>query len=98
MCQQAVEKYLKAIICQEMNITPPRTHSLISLSDLIDARIEESQRQLLMTLTEYYLNNRYPDVKVSLARHMTLPVAKKLLQSTEGFLRWLKERYSIPNG
>ena len=96
MCQQSIEKYLKAIICQEMGITPPRTHNLISLADLIDARIEDAQRALLVLLTEYYLNNRYPDVKVSLSEKTTRPVAKRIIKQTEEFVRWLDEQYQIP--
>lgn len=97
MCQQAVEKLLKGIICQELDILPPRTHNLISLADVIDARIADTQRILLSTLTEYYLNNRYPDVKMALSARMTKPVAEKLLRSTKEFLQWLMEQYAIPD-
>lgn len=96
MCQQAVEKCLKGIICQEMDITPPRTHNLISLVDLLDGPFDDAQRQLLQSLTEYYLNNRYPDVKADLARQMTAAVAKKLLKDTEGFRTCLEKTYKIP--
>lgn len=96
MCQQAVEKLLKGVICQELDITPPRTHSLVSLVDLIDARIDASQRQLLITLTEYYLNNRYPEVKAALSKKMTGAAAKHLCTATEEFIQWLSIAYEIP--
>lgn len=96
MCQQAVEKCLKAIICQEMGITPPRTHNLISLSDLLDGPVNEDQRKLLLALTEYYLNNRYPDVKADLSKQMNSGVATRLLKNTGDFLKWLEKTYKIP--
>lgn len=96
MCQQAVEKTLKGIICQELDVTPPRTHNLISLADLIDARIDEPQRHLLATLTDYYLNNRYPDVKAALSKKMTQTVARKMLSATEMLIQWFTEQYAIP--
>lgn len=95
MCQQAVEKFLKGIVCQEMDITPPRTHGLVSLVDLLDGRIDDAQRNLLTRLTEYYLNNRYPDVKLELSRRMTGPVAKTILTESEEFLQWLRKKFKI---
>ncbi|MBI2346285.1 MAG: HEPN domain-containing protein [Deltaproteobacteria bacterium] len=97
MCQQAVEKLLKAVICQEMDVTPPRTHNLIALGDLIDARMNDHQRGIMTALTEYYLNNRYPEVKVALARRLTGPVARQVLQGTEAIIQWLREQYRIPS-
>lgn len=97
MCQQAVEKLLKAVICQEMGITPPRTHNLIALSDLIDAHLDDTQRDFLTLLTEYYLNNRYPEVKLALSRRMTRSVAGRVLRDTESILQWFREKFEIPN-
>ena len=59
-CQQAIEKYLKALII-EKDIPMIKTHDLIKLNGLIkeieDTGIDE---QKLMVINEVYIESRYP--------------------------------------
>lgn len=60
-CQQAAEKYLKALL-QELGMAVPRTHDLGDLLDLLlphDATLRPLRRGLLF-LTQFAVDYRYP--------------------------------------
>ncbi|MFH1323538.1 MAG: HEPN domain-containing protein [Methanobacteriota archaeon] len=60
LCQQAVEKILKALYIKERQEEPPRTHSLRKLIELTD--MPDDALKLVAELDSYYLVLRYPDV------------------------------------
>jgi len=60
LCQQAVEKILKALYIKERHEEPPRTHSLRKLIELTD--MPNDALKLVAELDSYYLVLRYPDV------------------------------------
>lgn len=60
-CQQAAEKYFKAML-QELGISIPRIHNLTQLIDLLlpyDSTLRPLRRSL-KTLTRYAVEFRYP--------------------------------------
>src|SRR6058998_607465 len=60
-CQQAAEKYLKALL-QELGLPVPRTHNLEDLLDLLlphDSTLKGVRRSLT-TLTDFAVDYRYP--------------------------------------
>lgn len=60
-CQQAAEKYLKALL-QELGLAVPKTHNLNDLLDLLlprDATLEPLRRGL-RSLIRYAVEYRYP--------------------------------------
>jgi HEPN domain-containing protein len=60
-CQQAAEKYLKALL-QEQGVPVPRTHDLGDLLDLLlpyDAALRPLRRGLVF-LTQFAVDYRYP--------------------------------------
>lgn len=68
-CQQAAEKYLKALL-QETGLAVPRTHELEDLLDLLvphDATLATLRRGL-RSLTPYAVNFRYPGVRATTRR------------------------------
>ena len=61
-CQQAAEKYLKALL-QELGLVVPRVHDMGELLDLLlphDATLRRLQRGVLF-LTQFAVDYRYPD-------------------------------------
>ena len=60
LCQQGVEKILKALYIKERQEEPPRTHSLRKLIELTD--LPDDALKLVAELDSYYLVLRYPDV------------------------------------
>lgn len=60
-CQQAVEKYLKALL-QEGGLSIPRTHDLEDLHDLLAPAYPQLgvSKSRLGTMTDYAVGYRYP--------------------------------------
>lgn len=70
-CQQAAEKYLKALL-QESGAVVPKTHNLKDLLNLLlphDAALASLGR-ILQSLSRYAVDYRYPDMRAS-TRQMT---------------------------
>lgn len=59
MCQQAVEKALKALYIAQTGKFPPRIHSIERLADLTEMRSE--LEPALLELEDFYTTLRYPD-------------------------------------
>lgn len=59
LCQQALEKALKALYTAQTGQFPPRIHSIERLADLTDMRA--LLEQTLLDLEDFYVRLRYPD-------------------------------------
>ena|SRR5437879_2624797 len=90
-CQQAAEKYLKALL-QEKGLAVPRTHELEDLLDLLlphDATLAPLRRSL-RSLTPYAVNFRYPGVRATTRR------MQAALRLAERVRRELRARLGLP--
>lgn len=92
MCQQSVEKLLKAIYSQEKKIVPPRTHNLLYLVDVLRLDLTEPKKTFLGELNRFYLENRYPHEKKQLAQEIDNHQAANFLDKTKEFCQCLKQR------
>jgi HEPN domain-containing protein len=90
MCQQAVEKFLKAIIAQHGKENLP-IHNLNRLAELSELRGEltEGQIDLLAELTAYNIDARYGDYKESLSEVVDIQKAKLIYDRTVELFQWL---------
>ncbi len=95
MCQQAVEKYLKALICEKTDKMPPYVHNLTVLIQHLGIKLTERQLDLMDILSKYYLNTRYPVIKQKLAKNLDENSSLELLNKTEDFIKWLKKELKI---
>ena len=61
MCQQAIEKILKACFVKYHGVTPPYTHNLLRLIAELSWKDDIGDRRLetLETLNSYYIESRY---------------------------------------
>ncbi len=93
MCQQSVEKSLKAYItaCGEY---PYPIHDLYALAT--DAEIWDmltaEQRFFLRALTTYAIGARYPERKKKLFSLCNKEEAEKILRLSKEIVEWLKEK------
>jgi HEPN domain-containing protein len=90
MCQQAIEKLLKAIIAQHGKENLP-IHNLNRLAELAELRRELAAEQvdLLAELTAYNIEARYGDYKESLSEVVDTQKANALYAQTKGLFQWL---------
>lgn len=92
MCQQAVEKHLKGLICAKTGQMPPYVHNLTVLAEHLRLGLADAQLDLLDILSNYYINARYPVVKQRLARLLDKKESADMLRQTKDFIRWLQRR------
>ena len=71
MCQQAIEKMLKACATIKTGEFPPRIHNLARLAELAALDMTEEERELLERLSLYYLQSRYPPEIQTLAKKVS---------------------------
>jgi HEPN domain-containing protein len=68
MCQQSLEKLLKALVTAQTKEFPPRIHNLVRLAELINLECSQEEKILLERLSLYYLQSRYPPDVQALAK------------------------------
>lgn len=93
MCQQAVEKAIKALIATK-NVVPVPIHNLPELAmnaELWDT-LRAEQHIFLRALTTYAIEARYPERRYRLYQQCTKDEAERILRSTREMVAWLKER------
>lgn len=91
MCQQAIEKLIKGIICKKKSETPPYSHRLVALLETAQIAADDRYLDLLDLLTGYYINARYPEKKQELARNLDKKKTASILSRTEECFQWLRK-------
>jgi HEPN domain-containing protein len=92
MCQQAIEKILKALYVQKRNELPPRTHNLLYLVDIVAITLEEEILTLMSYLNQFYLESRYPGERVKLANEIDKSKAQDILVKTKEAWQCLRQK------
>ncbi|NIA07969.1 MAG: HEPN domain-containing protein [Actinobacteria bacterium] len=94
MCQQAVEKILKACYVKQLDETPPYTHNLLRLAKQLSffPEIGSDHLKNIELLNSYYVESRYTEEFEELSRTLTKDKAKTLLVSTGELFEWFKCR------
>ena len=90
MCQQAVEKLLKAIIAQHGKENLP-IHNLNRLAESaeLSGELTGERIDLLAELTAYNIEARYGDYKESLSEVVDIQKARILYDQTQELFQWL---------
>jgi HEPN domain-containing protein len=92
LCQQSLEKLLKALVMARTKEFPPRTHNLVRFGELTALQFSQEERELLERLSLYYLQNRYPPDVQALARTVSSAIATTHLQQTEAVWKRLRRQ------
>jgi HEPN domain-containing protein len=93
MCQQAVEKTLKALLTLQGKEVKP-IHNLSKIASIADILQEfgEEQRLLIEDLSAYYLNARYKETIEALSQAIGKKEAKAYLKKAEELIKWLIQK------
>ncbi|OGW27202.1 MAG: hypothetical protein A2X59_03250 [Nitrospirae bacterium GWC2_42_7] len=92
LCQQAIEKYLKAVYIKKNSKEAPRTHNLVYLIGLLELEVSDDRLKLLTDLTGYYIEGRYPTYKQKVSKMLSKKVADNILSETKRTVKWLKSK------
>lgn len=95
MCQQSIEKGLKALITS-LDQEPPFIHNLRKLAFLagIEDELEASQIDFLEQLTPFAIKARYGEYKKHLSELLSRKKAEEFIIETQRLIKWLEKRIS----
>jgi HEPN domain-containing protein len=85
----AIEKALKAIVCNTTGDIAPRIHNLVRLAELAGIDLAAVQRDLLAEFNAFNLEGRYPN---PLAPPVSQQEAMEYFSKAEEILAWLISR------
>lgn len=89
-CQQAIEKLLKAIIVEKSGEVF-KIHDLGRLQELAKINLSEKELKMVLTLSNYYLKSRYPDLIYKSLPDPDAKKAKSIFKETKKLYLWLLE-------
>ncbi|HCO95906.1 MAG TPA: DNA-binding protein [Phycisphaerales bacterium] len=94
MCQQAIEKILKACYVKKQRSTPPYTHNLLRLIKELSFKNEMNDEMMgtVEELNSYYIESRYTEDIEEISKLLTEAKAVSILNSTKGLFEWIKTK------
>ena len=90
MCQQAMEKIIKALYINHFDHEPPRSHNLAFIFKKIKIPAPEDTLKFFNILSAHYIENRYPEYKKKLSTSLNTNKAEDYLSKTEEVYKWIK--------
>jgi HEPN domain-containing protein len=90
MCQQAIEKIIKALYIHKFDTDPPKSHNLAFIFQMLGIQASAEVSSFLNLLSAHYIQNRYPDYKSRLSTTLSKDKAEQYLKKTEDIYKWLK--------
>jgi HEPN domain-containing protein len=94
MCQQCIEKTLKAIFVKEIQTAPPYTHNLVTLANKLSCAefLMQNYRKTIEDLNACYIESRYAEELEEISKGLTEMASRELFIKTEELLEWLKTK------
>ncbi len=86
----AIEKILKAVHVARKGEHAPYLHNLEKLAVLSDIALTAEQKMLLIQITNFNLEARYPDQKRSFRKKCTEEFTQRMLNKIDEVFQWLK--------
>lgn len=90
MCHLAIEKILKAIVCEETNRVPPKTHDLIYLISLGRVELPSNLIDFVGIINNAGIVTRYPEDLSKLILSYPKEIAKKYLSRALEVIKCIK--------
>lgn len=91
MCHMAIEKTLKAIVCEETDKVPPKTHDLIYLTSLRNIKLPSNLLDFIGMINNAGIVIRYPEDLSKLVSSYPADVTKKYLEKTQEVIKCIKQ-------
>jgi len=87
-----IEKLLKSLYIQNVDITPPFIHDLVRLSEKVGLSLTEDQKDILDTISTFNLRVRYDDYKLSFHRKCTKAFTEQWIRHIKELREWIKDK------
>lgn len=89
-CHLSIEKLLKAVYVKRKKEQPPYIHNLLRIAELCGIETDEKIKEILIRVTAYNIEARYPDEKNNFRKICTEDFTNKELKNAEKVIEWLK--------
>ena len=89
MSHMALEKALKALVTEETQKLPPRTHNLIDLAQRAQVVLSQEQQDFLGKLNSVVV--RYPDDLSEMVSQYPEAIARDYLERTKELITWVRQ-------
>lgn len=90
MCHLALEKALKAVVTEETQTLPPRTHNLIDLALRAKLTFSKEDQEFLGKINDASAVTRYPEDLSKIVSDYPEPVAGEYLRRTKEVTAWIR--------
>ncbi len=91
MCHLAIEKSLKAIVYEETNKLPPKTHDLIYLLSIGNIKLAGDLLDFIGIINNAAIVTRYPEDLSKLVSNYPKEIAKRYLDKTLEVVKCIKQ-------
>jgi len=94
MCQQCIEKALKAVYINKNGEDAPRKHDLILLANMANILSEcsDETKMFFRYLNVYYIETRYAEKRNELKEKCNKANTKTIISQTKESFKWLKSK------
>jgi HEPN domain-containing protein len=91
MSHMALEKALKALVTEETQKLPPRTHNLIDLAQRAHVILSQEQQDFFGKINNTSVIVRYPDDLAAMVSQYPEVIARDYLERTKELITWLRQ-------
>ena len=91
MSHMALEKALKALVTEETQKLPPRTHNLIDLAQRAQVVLSQAQQDFLGKLNNTSVVVRYPDDLSAMVSQYPEAIVQDYLERTKELILWVRQ-------
>ena len=91
MSHMALEKALKALVTEETQKLPPRSHNLIDLAQRAHVVLSQEQQDFLGKINNTSVSVRYPDDLSAMLSQYPEAIAQDYLERTKELILWVRQ-------
>lgn len=91
MCHLSIEKMIKAIISTEVKGLPPKSHSLLYLTQKASLQFPDNFQEFVDQLDNVSILTRYPEDLKRLSKEFSKDKVTEVLKISRSILKWLKQ-------
>ena len=91
----SIEKLLKGYFVFAKGKRPPYTHDLTRIATESDLQLSPEQITLLDAVTQFNIEARYPDIKLSFYKKATREFSSEYIRKIKVFYSWIKSKIML---
>ncbi len=91
MCHLSIEKMIKAVISTEVKGLPPKSHSILFLTQKASIQFPDELQEFIELLDNVSVVTRYPEDLKKMSKDFNKKKAEEVFSITRKTLKWLRQ-------